>query len=98
MFDFTAEQVVEYIANANRTELSETRQKVEQAVREILCDHSKHYGLLVNKIFSEREPTVDDLIVVLQQPLFETLMPKFPGWIWDSGGYRNIGLTGKKKE
>ena len=48
-------------------------------------------------LFPGGRPTVDELVVALEDALYDAMMPTFPGWEWDGGGYRNMKLAEKKR-
>ena len=86
----TADQIIERIANANGTAPEEMRQQIGQALRSIITDTEHPHSFMLAALFSGIAPTVDELVVALEDELYEAMMPSFPGWVWDGAGYRNI--------
>ena len=92
----TADQIIERIANANGTDPAVIRQRIEQALQNIMVDTSQPHCFMLADLFPGGKPTVDDLIVGLENELYSTMMPNFPGWEWDGKGYRSIRLPKKR--
>ena len=90
MARLTADQIVERIANANGTDPDVMRQQIEQALRNIIADTTRPHSSMLAALFPGVEVTADELIVALEQELYDAMMPNFPGWVWDGEGYRNI--------
>ena len=82
MTGFTADQIVQRIANANGAAPEVMRKRIEQVIERVGADTE-------NLAYDER-------IIALEHELYDGLMPGFPGWEWDGDGYRNIRLTGEK--
>ena len=97
MEGLTADQIIERIANANGVNPAEMRQLIEQALHNIIFDHTQPHSFMLADLFSNEKPTVDELVVLLEYRLYDAMMPTFPGWKWDGEGYRNIRLLGKKQ-
>lgn len=97
MAGLTADQIVERIAKANGAEPAAMRQQIEQALRKILADTTQPHSFMLADLFPGGRPTVDELVVALEDALYDAMMPTFPGWEWDGGGYRNMKLTGRKQ-
>jgi len=96
MARLTADQIIERIANANGSEPAVMRQRIEQALRNIIADAAQPHSLMLADLFPGGRPTVDELVVALEDELYDAMMPKFPGWEWDGEGYWNISVPGKK--
>jgi len=97
MEGFTADQIIERIANANGAESAVVRQRIEKALQNIIADTSQPHSFVLANLLPGDKPTVDELVVALEYELYDAMMPRFPGWEWDGEGYRNIKLLGKKK-
>ena len=82
MTGFTADQIVQRIANANGVAPEVMRKRIEQVIERVGADTE-------NLAYDER-------IIALEHELHDALMPEFPGWEWDGDGYRNIRLTREK--
>ena len=93
MSKFTADQIIARIANANDIEPAVLRRQIEQSLPNIVADPT----FTPETPLPSGNPTVDELIVSLEYELYDAMMPRFPGWEWDGGGYRNIQLFGKKQ-
>ena len=91
----TADQIVERIANANCTEPSAMRQRIEQYFVDMLGDPAGPYASVVAELSPGGKPDVDALVVALEDTLYDAMIPSFPGWEWDGSGYRNIRFIGK---
>ena len=98
MAGLTAEQIIERIANANGVAPTIVRQQIEQALRVILADATHPHCLMLADLFPGGQPDVEELVVTLEYALYNTMMPKFPGWEWDGEGYRNTGIRKKKQQ
>ena len=96
MAELTAEQIIERLAIANGIDSRVMRQHIEKALQAIIADTNQPHSLMLKELFPKGNPTVDELVVALEQELYEAMMPKIPGWEWDGYGYRNIRLLGKK--
>ena len=85
MTEFTAEQILERIANMNGVTPAEMLPKVEEALWNMILvsDRTKH--------------TLEEWIVIKENDLYDVLMPVIPGWEWDGDGYRNLALWGKER-
>lgn len=88
----TADQIIECIANANGVTPAIMRRKIEQALENIVTDTTQPHWAMLADLFPGGNPTVDELVVALESELYDTMMPKLPGWKWDGEGYRNIRL------
>lgn len=97
MAGLTADQIIERIANANGIEPAEMRRQIKTALDNILADTTQPHSFILTVQFPGGKPTVDELVVALEYELYETMMPKFPGWAWDGEGYRRIRLPGKNQ-
>lgn len=96
MTGLTADQIIERIANANGVEPAVMQQLIEQAIENIIADTNQPHAFMLANMFPDGKPSVDELVVALEQELYDAMMPKFPGWEWDGNGYRNIRLLGRK--
>lgn len=94
MAGFTADQIIERIANANGVESAAMRQEIEQSLQNIIADTSQPHSFMLADLFPGGNPTVDELVVALEYALYDTMMPILPGWEWDGEGYRNISNLG----
>lgn len=97
MAGFTANQIIERIANANGVNPAVMRQQIELALRNINADTNQPHSFMLAELFPDGKPTVDELVVALEYELYDAMMPVFPGWEWDGEGYRNIRLRKKKQ-
>ena len=97
MAGFTANQIIERIANANGVNPTVMRQQIELALRNINADTNQPHSFMLAELFPDGKPTVDELVVALEYELYDAMMPVFPGWEWDGEGYRNIRLRKKKQ-
>ena len=97
MAGFTADQIIERIANANGVNPAVMRQQIELALRNINADTNQPHSFMLAELFPDGKPTVDELVVALEYELYDAMMPEFPGWEWDGEGYRNIRLRKKKQ-
>ncbi len=97
MAGFTADQIIERIANANGVNPAVMRQQIELALRNINADTNQPHSFMLAELFPDGKPTVDELVVALEYELYDAMMPVFPGWEWDGEGYRNIRLRKKKQ-
>lgn len=90
MVELTAEQIIERIANANGVHPVLMRQRIEQALQNIIADTTQPHPFMLADLFPCGNPTVDELVVALESELYDAMMPALPGWEWDGKGYRNI--------
>lgn len=97
MAGLTAGQIIERIANANGVEPEMMRQKIERALQNIIDDTTQPHSFMLADLFPGGQPTVEELVVKLEDELYNAMMPKYPGWEWDGEGYRNTLVMGKKK-
>lgn len=95
MAGLTAEQIIERIANANGIELAVMRQQIERALQNIIADTTQPHSFMLADLFPGGKPNVDELVVALEYELYDTMMPRFPGWEWNGEGYRNVRLHRK---
>ena len=93
MAGLTAEQIMERIANANHTEPAHIRQLIEEALRIIVADTAHPHSFMLADLFPAGSPTVEELVVALEQELYNAMMPELSGWEWDGAGYRNIRIS-----
>ena len=68
---------------------------MEQALWNILADATQPHAYMLGELFPNGRPTVDELVVALENELYSAMMPVFPGWEWDGEGDRNTGLKDK---
>lgn len=87
-----ANQIIERIANANGVEPAAMRQQIAQALQNIIADTSQPHSFMLADLFPGGRPTVDELVVALEHDLYDTMIPRFPGWEWDGEGYRKTTL------
>lgn len=92
-----ADQIIERIAKANGTSPEIMRSQIDAALEHIVRDTSQPHGSMMEDLFPDGKPTTDEFIVALEQELYDSMIPKYEGWEWDGNGYKNIGLSGKKK-
>ncbi len=97
MAESNADQIIKCIALANGVEPVVMRRQIEQALKNIIADATQPHSFMLADLFPGGKPTVDELVVALEYELYDTMMPKFPGWEWDGEGYRNIRLFEKKQ-
>lgn len=90
-----ADQIIERIANANGVHPALMRQRIAQALENIVKDTTQPHFAMLADLFPGGNPTVDELVVALESELYDAMMPKLPGWKWDGEGYRNIRLPEK---
>ena len=83
MAEFTADQIIERIAIANGVEPVVMRQQIEQALQNIIDDTTQPHCLMLAGLFPDGKPSVDELVVMLEYELYNTMIPKFPEWEWD---------------
>ena len=95
MAGLTADQIIERIANANGIAPKIMRQYIEFALENIITDTSQPHYRMLAALFPNREPSTDELVVALEHALYETMMPKLPGWQWDGECYQNVTSPGK---
>lgn len=86
----TADQIVQRIANVNRVEYAVIRPQVEQNIHRIMSALPQDYSELLETLYPDRTPTMDELIYILEFELYEIMIPKHPGWEWIGYGYRRI--------
>ena len=96
MTESSADRIIKRIANANGVSATEMRQQIEQALQNMIADTTQPHSSMLADLFPGGKPAVDELVVALEQELYDTLIPKFPGWEWDGDGYRNICLYGRQ--
>jgi len=92
-----ADQIIERIANANGISPEVMRSQIDAALENIIGDTSMPHGCMLEDLFPDGRPTTDELVVTLEQELYDSMMPQYEGWEWDGAGYRNIALLGRKK-
>lgn len=95
MAGLTADQIIERIANTNGVEPAVMRQQIEQALQNIIADTTQPHSFMLADLFPGGKPTVDELVVALEYELYDAMMPRFPGWVWDGEGYWNAELFEK---
>ena len=95
MAGFTADQIVERIANANGEEPTAIRHKIEKVLQKMIADTNHPCSSKLADRVCGSKPTMDELVVALEYELYDAMMPVLPGWEWDGEGYRNIGLLRK---
>lgn len=92
-----ADQIIERIANANGTSPEVMRSQINAALENIVRDPSQSRGFKLNDLFPDGRPTMDEIVVALEQKLYDSMIPQYAGWEWDGTGYKNIALLGKEK-
>ncbi len=85
-----ANQIIGRIANANNTSPEVMRSQIDAALEKIVGDTSQPHGLMMSDLFPDGRPATDEFVVALEQELYDSMIPKYPGWEWDGVGYRNI--------
>ena len=96
MSGLTADQIIERIANANDTEPSVMRQRIELALQKMIADASRPHSFMLKDLFPNSKPAVDALVVALEYELYDAMMPILPGWERIGGGYRNVSQFKRK--
>lgn len=97
MAGLNADQIIERIANANGAEPAVMRQQIELTLQIIISDTTQPHAVMLADLFPGGKPTVDELVTALEYELYDTMMPRFPGWEWDGEGYRDIRWRGKNR-
>ncbi len=87
-----ADQIIGRIASANNTSPEAMRSQIDAALEKIVGDTSQLHGLMLHDLFPDGRPATDEFVVALEQELYDSMIPKYPGWEWDGVGYRNIAL------
>lgn len=98
MADLAADQIINRLAYANGITPAEMRNQIEQTLQCIINDVTQPHSIILSNLFPGGKPSVDDFVVALEYELYDAMMPKFPGWIWDGDGYRNIRLLGQNQQ
>ena len=86
----TADQILCRIANANGIQPAVLREQIEQVLQTISVDATKPHAFMLQDLFPNGKPTVDEFVVAMEAALYDARMPVLPGWEWDGTGYRKI--------
>ncbi|MBE6885454.1 MAG: hypothetical protein E7486_00765 [Ruminococcaceae bacterium] len=97
MAEFTANQIIERIANANGIEPEVMEQQIRQALQNIIADTTQPHSLMLTDLFPGGEPTVDEFVIALECELYDAMIPRSPRRERDGAENQNIRLPKKKQ-